>query len=169
MSNRKVNRGNIRILSFNQTASGYSLLRVYIWKTNTTLLSVCCLLTCSLEKCSHKLTSVEKLKWESINLWYIIMVINRHIHPGWVQIMSHCVSLILHAVWVSHLTQKPQCPSWGHGEATSMLKMLTERAYSDISSQEPTTYMITVPKVISVLHIQVLYSPLWAPPRATCS
>lgn len=55
------------------------------------------------------------------------------------------------------------------GEATSMLKMLTERAYSDISSQEPTTYMITVPKVISVLRIQVLYSPLWAPPRATCS
>lgn len=109
MFNRKANGGNIRILSFNQTVSEYSLLCVYIWKTKTMLLSVCCLLTCSLEKCSYKLTSLEKLKWESINVWYI-MVISGHIHSGWVQIMSHCVSLILCAVRVSHLTQKPQCP-----------------------------------------------------------
>lgn len=170
MFNRKANGGNIRILSFNQTVSEYSLLCVYIWKTKTMLLSVCCLLTCSLEKCSYKLTSLEKLKWESINVWYI-MVISGHIHSGWVQIMSHRVSLILCAVRVSHLTQKPQCPpprSSG-GEATLMLRMLTERAYSDISSQEPTTYIIIVPKATSVLRIQILHSPLWASPWATCS
>ena len=122
------------------------------------------------EKCSYKLTSLEKLKWESINVWYI-MVISGHIHSGWVQIMSHRVSLILCAVRVSHLTQKPQCPpprSSG-GEATLMLRMLTERAYSDISSQEPTTYIIIVPKATSVLRIQILHSPLWASPWAICS